>query len=316
MPLELRADDEPIESVILGLAIPDADERLLELLLDGPEVVLHAGRRKAEVADANRTFCAQRLNLVRNFRLHLEAHVLEARHDFGQRHRRTGMNDLEVKLPLILTAMAIEIRLQLAGRKHFLDMRNVVKRRLGGEPFRVRHRKRFLVATMQLDAGLFPILLNQGLQQPIAPRPSGLGEIGLDAFDVDVRNAARFCANHEESAGERRIGDVVVDRGVASLERFLQNQSRAIFEIRSVAIARHEDVARHESIEHVLAREERHAMPLLQKQNSARDVEEVRIGDLKEFVARKSLEDLDQRLAVVASRIESSAVQHALELQP
>src|SRR5207249_3552581 len=80
-------------------------------------------------------------------------------------------------------------------------------------------------------------------------------------------------------------------------------------------IARNEDVARHESLEDVFPREQRDAMPLLQQKNSARDVEEIRIGDLKELVARKSLEDLHQRLAVVASRIESRAVQHALEFQ-
>ena len=53
VPLQLRGEDEAIESVVLRFAVPDADERLLELLLDRREVVLHPLGGEAEVADAH-----------------------------------------------------------------------------------------------------------------------------------------------------------------------------------------------------------------------------------------------------------------------
>ena len=56
-------------------------------------------------------------------------------------------------------------------------------------------------------------------------------------------------------------------------------------------------------------------MPLLQQKNSAGDVEEIGVGDLEKFVARKCLQDLDERLAVVAARIEPRFVERALEFQ-
>ena len=46
VPLQLRAEDEAIEAVVLRLAVPDADERFLKLLLDRREVVLHPLARR------------------------------------------------------------------------------------------------------------------------------------------------------------------------------------------------------------------------------------------------------------------------------
>src|SRR5439155_22218102 len=95
-----------------------------------------------------------------------------------------------------------------------------------------------------------------------------------------------------------------------------ENLPRAILEVGRISIARHKDVARNEALEDITTREERDAMPFLQQQNSARDVEEIGIGDLEKFVARKCLEDFDERLAIVTARIEAGLVQDALEFQP
>ena len=54
VPLELRANDQAVEAVVLRLAIPDADERLLKFGLDRLQVVLHPDGGEAEVADAHR----------------------------------------------------------------------------------------------------------------------------------------------------------------------------------------------------------------------------------------------------------------------
>ena len=196
VPLQLRAEDQAIEAVVLRLAVPDADERLLELLLDRAEVVLHAIGGEAEVADAHRMRRAERLHFVRHFVQHLETHVLQARHDLGERHGRAGVDDLAVELPL-LAAVAIEIDHQLSAGQDLFDVADVVQRRGGAEALRVGHGERSLVAAMQIDARLFAVMLRQRLQQAIAPGPRGVGQVGLDAFDVDVRHFARRGAHHE-----------------------------------------------------------------------------------------------------------------------
>src|SRR5881397_1314256 len=113
MPLELCADDQPVESVVLRLAIPDADERLLKFRLDRLQVVLHAHRRETEIADAHRALSTERLDFVWDFGLYLQPHVLQPRHDLRKWNGRAGVNDLEVELPLLLPAMAVQIGDQL-----------------------------------------------------------------------------------------------------------------------------------------------------------------------------------------------------------
>ena len=145
---------------------------------------------------------AERLHLVRHFVQHLETHVLEARHDLGERYGRPGVDDLAVELPL-LAAVAIEIDHQLAGGEHLFDVADVIERRGGGEALRVRHGEGALVAAVQLDAPLFAVVLRQRLEQAIAPRPRGLGQIRLDALDVDVRHFARRGTDDEQPARQR-----------------------------------------------------------------------------------------------------------------
>ena len=129
MPVELRAKHETIEAVVLRFSVPNTSERFLKFVFDRTQVVLHAARREREVANAHRSRGAERLHFVRDFRLHFESHVFEPRHDLGERHRRTGVNDLAVELAL-LAAMTIEVDHELAVGQHLFDVFDVVHRRM------------------------------------------------------------------------------------------------------------------------------------------------------------------------------------------
>ena len=168
---------------------------------------------------------------------------------------------------------------------------------------------------MQIDSRFFTLLLHERVEQPIAPRPRGLGEIRLDALHVDLGNASGTGANDEQPARERRVRHVVVDLRLASVERLFENRARLLLELRRVAVAGHEDVAGDESLEDVSAREERDAMALLKLQDAPRDLKEIVVGDLKDFVARKGLEDVDERLSVMRMRIESGTLDDAPRLE-
>ena len=109
---------------------------------------------------------------------------------------------------------------------------------------------------------------------------------------------------------------MIVDLRLAPVERVFEQRARFLFELRRVSIARHEDVASDESLEDVLAREERHAMTLLKLKDAPSDLKEIAVRDLKHFVARKGLEDVDERFAVVRMRIESGALDDASRFQP
>ena len=80
-----------------------------------------------------------------------------------------------------------------------------------------------LVAALQLDAFLFAVALTERVEQPVAPRARGVGEDRFDALLIDLGDRARRRSDDEENARERRVGDVLVDGGVASVELLFED---------------------------------------------------------------------------------------------
>ena len=80
------------------------------------------------------------------------------------------------------------------------------------------------------------------------------------------------------------------------------------------AIARQVDEAGEEAAERVAADEEPNALPLAEVEDPERDLEELVLRDLEELVARVRLEDLDERLVVVAALRQARALDHPLRL--
>jgi len=142
---------------------------------------------------------------------------------------------------------------------------------------------------MQLDSRLFASGQNQGIEEPVVPGASRLGQKSLDAPDVDVGNRTGRRSHDEESPGQREVRDVIVDRGVPSLEGLFQNRLRLLLEVDGVAVARHVNVAGDEALEDIAAGEQRHTLALLQEQNPSCHLEEIVVRHLEEFVAREHI---------------------------
>src|SRR5579875_1759491 len=73
----------------------------------------------------------------------------------------------------------------------------------------------------------------------------------------------------------------------------------------AIALARQIDETGNEAAERIAAQEKRDTPAFLQAENAHGDVVEIVLRDLEELVARKGLEDMRQRLAVMAMRIEA-----------
>src|SRR3954454_9856706 len=157
--------------------------------------------------------------------------------------------------------------------------------------------------------------MTERVEQTVGPRAGGVGEHRFDALLIDLGNRAWRCLDDEENARERRVGNVLGDGGLPSVELIFEKLLGLLAKLDGVLIARHEDVARDEAFEDVLAREERDAMAFLQQEDAARDVEELRVGDLEKLVAREGLKDVDESFSVVAVRIEAGALDGARRLE-
>ncbi len=107
-----------------------------------------------------------------------------------------------------------------------------------------------------------------------------------------------------------------VEIGDRAGERLCKDRGKALAQARVVALARHIDEAGDEAFERVAAHEQRDALALLQVEDADRGVEQLVLGDLEQLVAREGVEDVEQRLAVMALRGEAGALDRAPHLLP
>ncbi len=96
--------------------------------------------------------------------------------------------------------------------------------------------------------------------------------------------------------------------GGASVERLRQDGVNLFADFGVVAVARHEHEHGHETVEAVEAQEHAHLGPLAEAQYAHGGREQFVFADLEQLVARKRVEDMRQRLAVMAVGLERRAV--------
>ncbi len=113
---------------------------------------------------------------------------------------------------------------------------------------------------------------------------------------------------------EHRLGDAggVVDAG--GVEGLLQDGLDATPVVGVEAVARHEHERGEEAAEGVAADEEPHPLALAEMEDAHRDVDQLVDRDLEQLIPWEGLEDLDQRLLVVAAGREGGSRQDGLDL--
>jgi hypothetical protein len=160
------------------------------------------------------------------------------------------------------------------------------------------------------------VLLDQRLLEVVAPGAGGGHEQRLGLGLVELGHRARFQVGEVVQPHEHRLGHArrVVD--VARSGRPPQDPLDATPVVGVEAVARHEHEAGDEALERVVADEQAQALAGAEVKDAHRDPEQVVLGDLEQLVTRIALEDLEQRLFVVALGREGGAPQHGLHLAP
>ena len=101
---------------------------------------------------------------------------------------------------------------------------------------------------------------------------------------------------------------------MAAAERLEQDRAGPLAVLGVEAVARDRHQALDEAVQRVAPDEQPHALALAEPQDPHRDVEHLVGAHLEQRVARVGLDDLEQRLAVVAGRRVPGLVQHLLDL--
>ena len=155
----------------------------------------------------------------------------------------------------------------------------------------------------------------QCLAETVIPGADGIADFGFQCCHIHLRTRALIAANNIMHAG--KCG--VVDRGCCGrhspVKGARQNGMDFFLRHRIETLARHEDEGRDETVETVNAQEHAHLGPFTQPQDSHRGCKQFVVGNLKQFVARKGIENMRQHLAVVACGRKACTRRGAADLQ-
>ena len=152
--------------------------------------------------------------------------------------------------------------------------------------------------------------------EPVRPAAPRLGKPLFERRIVDRGYLAAGGADDELDARQRQIVEVGVERRQLTGERLREDCGEALAECRVVALARHIDEAGDEAFERVAADEQRDALSFPKIEDPDDCLEQLVFIGLEQLVARQGVQNVQQRLAVMACRRQPGALDDAPDLEP
>src|SRR5512132_3651399 len=154
----------------------------------------------------------------------------------------------------------------------------------------------------------------QRRQQVVGPGAGRGDDFGFQIFPIERRNLVWDRLHEDVQPSERRVTELgVLGRDLAG-ERTFENRLNRQTELRREPIAGNEHETADEAVEVVAAEKQRKALPLFELENAARHLMELVVVQLKEFVARKGLDDVGEHASSMTARLEARSLQNPREL--
>ncbi len=263
-------------------------------------------------------------NRWRAFRCHairalvedLQSHVFQHRQAVGESHRRAKTVELEPQRSGRRLERPIERHPQRLGLGEFRYHLNVRDCGARGEILAVRRRKGSAELPREIVATGFAHSLDQRLFQIVGPAPRDGGEPCFEIANIEARDVSRCRAYGDQNPGKRRLRQVHVEFGAASMERLGENGLPLLAQLGCVVLPRRVDQARQKTLEWIATHEQPETLPLAQMQDTHRGMQQIVLGDLEQLVAGVGLENVAQRLVGVASGDQPRARDDVGDLAP
>ena len=168
---------------------------------------------------------------------------------------------------------------------------------------------------MELDAHLLAELLDQPGAQLVAPGGGELDQACLEHRRVGRRRRPGLDREDVVHPYEHRLREQQRPVRDGRLEGLAERGTDPLAVLGVEAVARNEHQARDEAPERVAMHEQAHALSLAEREDPHRGLEQLVALERQQLIARAvGLEDVKQRLAVVAVGSEAGAVEHVGEL--
>ncbi len=314
-PIEARAQDECIEAVVLGVAAQHERERLLEACVDGRRIErLLARRLELEVLNPQRIRAAYRVEALAD---DIEAHVLEHRQRDVELDRLAAFDRREPEAVGVGAGRAHELDLELA--RVLVDQRKLLDVDAGARGIRfvlIRGREVLAEAVQEVERTLLGQLRQQRLAHAVLPRAYGVLELALQRCDVGLFLLRRHGPHGHRKARERGFGDGELALDGVATEAAQEDRLDRAPRARVVLIARQVHETRVEPAERFAAHEQLELVTVFEAEHADADQAQVFERRLEQVVARQRVQDVLQRLAAVAQRIESGLIHERADLHP
>ena len=321
-PRQACRDDELVQPVAFGRTGHDRLERIFQRRLLARQIggaVVGAFHQEIEhrrvAAPAVACFQRDRIGI---FGDHAEAKVFE--HRQRRRQRQHGAEHIELQPHRIVRVARQPIGARLDGGIEVCASQGFQLRQIDDCDFR---RERIAIARgeaggVALEHAMAVRLAvpgHQGCREAVVPGADRVADLRFQRMRIDMRPGAFIAPDDEMHARQRRIVQRRRRGRHPPVERLGENGVDALARARVVTVARHEDERGDEPVEPVEAQEHAHLGPLAQLQDAQRRREQFVFAHLEKFVARIGVENMRQRLAVMAVRREARALQHMLYLR-
>ena len=312
-PGQAGRQDQRVEAVVFGLAVPQRGQGVLE---DLPQAAGRGDGRgpQAEFIYPERTGARAPGELIGVLVDDLEAQVLQLRQDLGQRDRRARPVHHQRPSLRVLDQADRELLLRLAQPEHGGQVADRVGRRDVGLVGPGNERLE------PVEQGPGPLLAEHPGRlgaQVLIPGPHRGGQPALQRGRVHLRHRpAALGPDHHVQPGQGRVADgrAVVNR--RPVQRLPQDLLGAQPDLRRVPVPGQVHQAGHVPAVAVPAQEQPGLLALAQAQHAQRDRDELLGRDLEQLLPRVVLEDLGQILAVVAAGGQPGLGQHVGHLAP
>ena len=305
-PVHARGQDQSIEAVALGIATPDALERLLECCADRGEIDVRLRNRDLEILNLQRMPVG--VDRVGMLGKNSQPHVFHHRQRIRQIHRAALAQQLEAQ-PAI-ARRTIQPQLQIVRTLQALGQFEIGDRAGWRHRIHVTGRQIGTVTPEQCRAGSLAVACDQLIAQFVVPVAHDACDLRLESGLVDFDGDAGFRAHDQMQLRQWRFADLDGGVDAFAVQRVLQQ----VFDVLTIfgveAIAWNVDQRREETTVAIAAQEQSAARAFLQTQYTHAGTQQFVGAGLEQFIARQRLDDVLERLAAMAVGAQTRARHH------
>ncbi len=303
----LAGQGEGIETVVLGPAVVDGQQGLLELLAKIGKGADMAARQLEDELVHPESAKVGRLDAVAIFLKRLQAHIAEHRQDVAQGNGALGPGiELETEDALVIFHALVGAQVDRRLGAEVAEIDRVDDGVAGGVALLIAGGKGLGpgdpvgIGMGQGDLIRYADVIDQRLDL-LRPGTDDIGDIGFKVVDVRVEVIAGRDADDVVNARQQGFGDIGIARRNPSEIGLGQDFARLFLHLRLVEFTRDVKQDADEAVERVGAGEQTDARPVGQVQNATGNAQQVLLAHLEQFIARIGFDDVLETLFVIAA---------------